>query len=492
MIDSIKIKGLITIQGVEFFEEGEKMKEKYSQTELFDEWYQEQVMFVPDKKNGKIKELERLYALLAEVPQLVDLVHSDLNKNLKPQKLTDKDNGHPGTVSADQALRSLILMFLYDWGYRDLEYNLTIAPIYRKFTHFYEKKIPDYTTIERTVKMISPETLVKINEEIVKLGIKKNVENGISVRQDSTVVETDIAYPVDAKLINDSIRVLTRQIEELEKISQELDYTDHTKRSKKRAFQIVMCKGKNADERRHELYRDLFRTMRDVKKDTKAIIRTIEQNESLMENSDVTKMLNQLKCSLEKAEIIYSQAYRRIIEKEHVPVREKIFSFFETHTDLICRGKTYSPAEFGHKVDFGAGSSGMIVRYEVLKGNPSDSEILERSAEDYIKLFGRVPKELATDKRYHSKENIEMLKGKGIEHVGLPKPGRLSSAVKIIQGSRWFKKLMRFRSGVEGIISTLLRVFGLKRCHWKGLESFKAYVGAGVMTYNLRLLAWLT
>ena len=199
-----------------------------------------------------------------------------------------------------------------------------------------------------------------------------------------------------------------------------------------------------------------------------------------------------LKTSLEKAEIIYSQAYRRIIEKEHVPAGEKIFSFFETHTDLICRGKTHSPAEFGHKVDFGAGKSGMIVRYEVLEGNPGDGEILERAADDYIKLFGKVPKEMATDKRYHSKEHIGMLEGKGVEHVGIPKPGRLSSAVKIIQGSKWFKKLMRFRAGVEGILSTLLRVFGLKRCRWKSRESFNAYVGAGVMTYNLRLLAWLT
>ena len=38
-------------------------------------------------------------------------------------------------------------------------------------------------------------------------------------------------------------------------------------------------------------------------------------------------------------------------------------------------------------------------------------------------------------------------------------------------------------------VSTLLRGFGLKRCLWKGWRSFKAYVGLGVLTYNLRLLA---
>lgn len=467
------------------------MKEKYNQSELFDEWYQSQYMFVPDKKNPLIVELGKIYKVLAELPQLVDMVHEDLNKDLKQQS-SEKNNGRPSYITADQVLRSTILMFIYGWGFRELEHNLNVAPIYKKFTNFYEKQIPDYTTFERAAKKLTPETMEKINEEIAKFGIKKNVESGVSVRQDSTVVETNIAYPVDARLINDAVRVLTRQLKILEELTYDLDYSDHTKRSKKRAFQIVMSKGKNAAEKRHELYRDLFRVKRAVIEETKEAIKKISEDEALKNNIDVNIILNKLTVSLEKSEKIYSQAYRRIIGKEQVPVSEKIFSFFEPHTDLICRGKTQSPAEFGHKLDVVSGVSGLILRYEILKGNPSDSEILERTADDLIKLLGKAPKEIATDKRYYSKKNTEMLKLKGFENVGIPKPGRLSKALQMIQKTKWFKKLMKFRAGIEGILSTLLRAFGQKRCLWKGGDSFNTYVGAGIMAYNLRLIAWLT
>jgi len=49
--------------------------------------------------------------------------------------------------------------------------------------------------------------------------------------------------------------------------------------------------------------------------------------------------------------------------------------------------------------------------------------------------------------------------------------------------------LQKFRAGIEGIISGLMRGLGLKRCIWKGLESFKRYVGISVATFNIRKVA---
>lgn len=52
-----------------------------------------------------------------------------------------------------------------------------------------------------------------------------------------------------------------------------------------------------------------------------------------------------------------------------------------------------------------------------------------------------------------------------------------------------FKKLRRFRAGIEGCISSLERSFGMDRCRWRGLTSFKSYVRASVATCNLLILA---
>ena len=50
------------------------------------------------------------------------------------------------------------------------------------------------------------------------------------------------------------------------------------------------------------------------------------------------------------ADQVVDQARRRVLYGEQVPTGDKIYSIFEPHTDLIKRGKTNKPIEFGHKV----------------------------------------------------------------------------------------------------------------------------------------------
>jgi len=65
--------------------------------------------------------------------------------------------------------------------------------------------------------------------------------------------------------------------------------------------------------------------------------------------------------------------------------------------------------------------------------------------------------------------------------------------VEAMTGSEWaYKKLKRFRAGIEGNISTLKRAFGLDRCTWKSLDHFKAYVMSSVLAYNLQKFARLS
>jgi transposase, IS5 family len=48
-----------------------------------------------------------------------------------------------------------------------------------------------------------------------------------------------------------------------------------------------------------------------------------------------------------------------------------------------------------------------------------------------------------------------------------------------------FAALRDFRAGIEGNISELKRVFGLRRATWKGSDGFGAYVWSSVLSYNL-------
>ena len=458
-----------------------------AESDLFDE-YSLALAWSPST-NRLSKELEKIDELLDEIPQLLDRVQADLNAHLKTA--SPSSPGRRAVVTAEQALRSAILKQLRGFDYRNLAAEIEIAPVDRTFTRFYGATISDFTTLQRAIKNISTETLDKANEEIVKLGIKKKVENGKAVRPDTTVVGTDISFPIDARMLNDSVRVLARLADRLRVLVPDLSLTicNHTRSAKKRAYRIALAKGKNVKEVRAKNYKVLLAVQQKTCKQVEAMVATVRARGEGATGTEVRSLLEQMEEVLPLAIQVYEQAERRILRGEKVPANEKLFSIIETHTDIICRGKSNCKAEFGHKVDFGTGRSGLVLRYEVFQGNPGDNEVLGRALDDYLALFGEAPGKLTAERRYFGSDNERISEEKGLKQVPLPKPGRLSELRKSLQAAPWFKKLLRWRGGVEGNLSTLLRSYGLKRCLWKGWESFKAYVGLGVMAYNLRLLA---
>ena len=56
-------------------------------------------------------------------------------------------------------------------------------------------------------------------------------------------------------------------------------------------------------------------------------------------------------------------------------------------------------------------------------------------------------------------------------------------------GSSWvYRQLRRFRPWMEGCISILQRVFGLRRCTWKGSAHFQQYEALSVTSFKWLVL----
>jgi IS5 family transposase len=206
-------------------------------------------------------------------------------------------------------------------------------------------------------------------------------------------------------------------------------------------------------------------------------------------SAEAKRLADQIDHFVGLAQQVQDQAQRRVLKGEKVPASEKLLSLFETHTDIICRGKTHSPAEFGHKVFFSVGKSGLILDYRVCEGNPGDDSLWPEAIERHAARFGNVPKEMTGDRRFYSRDNIKAAETAGVKHVAIPKPGKPTQESVERTKQPWWKRLMRFRSGIEGILSWLLRSFGLHRCLWRGLEHFSAYVGWAVLGCNLTQFA---
>ena len=80
-----------------------------------------------------------------------------------------------------------------------------------------------------------------------------------------------------------------------------------------------------------------------------------------------------------------------MLEGEQVPTEEKIYSIFETHTDLIKRGKIQKPIEFGHKIFLAESAHGLITQYGVLEGNPPITSTLSLHCSVIRKLSVGLP-----------------------------------------------------------------------------------------------------
>jgi IS5 family transposase len=255
-----------------------------------------------------------------------------------------------------------------------------------------------------------------------------------------------------------------------------------------------MAKGKNAEKNRARDYRKLLKAARDVL-DMAVSCRAALDCDGLGFHEDLASsfLRNELGEYTALAAQAIEQCARRVIEGEKVPASEKIVSIFEDHTDIIRRGKTMSPTEFGHKVLAATGTSGIVTQYKVCKGNPGDNELFGGILEKHVDQFGTAPREFAGDRRFYSAANEKLAAGDpfNVERVSIPKPGHKNAARRAFEKERWFKKLQRFRAGIEGNLSTLLRSFSLTRCLWRSWESFKSWVGLSVFAYNLRKIAAL-
>jgi IS5 family transposase len=183
---------------------------------------------------------------------------------------------------------------------------------------------------------------------------------------------------------------------------------------------------------------------------------------------------------------VIDQTTRRVIHGESVPAYEKIVSIFEPHTDIIVKDRR--DTFYGHKVCLSGGASNLITDCLILDGNPADTDLTIQMLDRHETIYGHYPLKVALDGGFASKTNLESAKGKGIKDVCFAKKRGLQEE-EMCRSTWVYKRLRRFRAGIESGISWLKRCFGLTRCTWKSLRSFNSYVWASIVSANLLTLA---
>lgn len=422
---------------------------------------------------------------------LIEQVRKDLERGLKNAR-----TGRNG-IAPSQVLRSLVLMRVKNWDYRELQERINDGFTLRSFTGFDSQPVPKHDAFNRAFNRVTPQTLRDINQLVVQAAVQLGLEDGKTLRVDTTVVESNIHYPTDATLLWDAVRTITRLIEDLqEKLPDPVQgFTNRTRSARRRMQAIQRMSAAERTRQQEPKYRELIRIAEQVVNNARQVVEKTKAaaasaGADLMASLIIDSLRHEITGYCTLADRVIDQSRRRVLQGEKVPTEEKIYSIFEPHTDLIKRGKEQTPVEFGHKVFLAESAQGLITDYQVLDGNPSDTTQVQSSLNRHKQTFGIPPDLYATDRGFFSAENVQSCEKGGVTQVSIPQRGGQKTAEqKALERSKAFKQAQRFRAGIEGRISVLFRGRGMKRCPFKGRQHFELLVGAAVLANNLMRIA---
>lgn len=425
------------------------------------------------------QELKGMSRWLDEHEDLLESVVVDLHRK------DVYDTGRQG-MPAESVLRCAILKQYWQLTYQELAFHLSDSQSFQSFARLPVGVYPKKSVLQQTISRVGLATWEKILGSMRQDAVAAAVALGNVIRIDSTVCETDIHEPADSSLLWDSMKVMVRLLEQAEGMAEQggLPWRNHARVAKKRVRAIHHTRGIEA---KVKLYKDLVEVAQNT-------LGYLEQAQTWLAKAipwdvvDYEAWLVQVGHYKPLIARVLDQTRRRVFHKEKVPAQEKLYSLFEPHTDIVI--KDSREIQYGHKLNLSSGRSGLILDVVIEQGNPADSERLMPMLQRHKDHYGCAPRQVAVDGGYASRANLEAAKGLGVSDMAFHKKRGLQ--VEDMAKSPWvYRKLKRFRAGIESGISCLKRAYGLARCTWKGMAHYQSYVWSSVVAYNLALFARL-
>jgi transposase, IS5 family len=436
--------------------------------------------------------LARLDTMLDD-DHLFQAVKADLARR-RPRTL---ETGRPSTP-VEVILRLLIVRRLYGWSYAETEHCVGDSLILRQFCRLGLAPVPDHTTLLRWANLIRPATLEALLDHVVALARQLRVTRGRKLRVDSTVVQTPIHYPTDSSLLLDGVRMLGRLIrgsrtvvgERLQGVRDAFrTRTRSARRHLQRIHRLARRKGEAAVAEQRAAYQRLCQVARQVVRQAE---RVRQELATVCQPTRTGRLTAELERVLPLVQRVISQAERRVLHGEAVPAGEKLVSLVEPHTAVLPRHKAGATVEFGRKLWLAEVEGGLVSQVRVLAGAAPDAAEVLPTVTHHQQQFGRPPDLLTGDRGCSTGTVRRQVAQAGVRRVALPHTGPPTEASRTRERQRWFQRGYRWRAGIEGRIGHLQRQYGLDRCPDHGDAGLRRWVGWGVLTHNLVVIARAT
>jgi len=273
---------------------------------------------------------------LTKYPEFEQLAHEELKSLCKP----DPSRQREPDFSTQNLFRAVLVARIGNLHWEPATIAIAESITLQKFCRLFHKETINGSLLCQAAGRLSPDTWRNFNTWFAHRMIAEGKITPEIIRADCTVVETNIHYPTDSSLCWDVYRTIARIADKVRELGfgpHLPDFRFHPNKIKALDFSINKF-AKSKSEKRKRKVREHYKTI--IERTGEAVVKAKEIVTCLLGIGDdlATAFGTQLNEFLPWMEKIVSAAKRRF-DGEKVPNREKVFSLFEPHTELIQKRK---------------------------------------------------------------------------------------------------------------------------------------------------------
>jgi transposase, IS5 family len=410
--------------------------------------------------------------------------------------------GRP-SIPMEVYLRMMFLKCQYRLGYESLCREVGDSISWRIFCRLnLDDAVPAPSTLSKITTRCGEDAVLGLNEALLaRADAAKLVRTG-KVRADTTVVSANVKYPTDSGLLAHAVTLIGKLVARIKKAggATRTTFRDTTETAATMVHAIGAKLKLRTAEGKQEAQATVLRLTGEL---ADLAGQAVDGAGAVLDNARrslgrvtgrqrglLHKAINKLSTVVIRATRVVAQGRLRVAG-ERIESATRLVSLHDPDARPIVKGKLGTPVEFGYKAQVVDNEDGLVLDYDLKRGNPADAEQLAPAIRRICLRLGRVPEQTTADRGYGEARVDCALEALGVQIVAIPRKGTPGKARQEVEHSPGFRDLVKWRTGCEGRISHLKRRYGWNRSLASGRDRAATWCGYGVLAHNLTKVARL-
>jgi len=396
------------------------------------------------------------------------------------------------SIPMESYVRLMYLKYRYRLGFESLCREVTDSLSWSRFCRIpLGGSVPDHSTLKKIASRCGSKAIEDLNEALLGKAANKKVLKTDRVRADTTVVPADVGYPTDSGLLARGVVRMVALVAVLHGagLAARSTMRDRSRSMRRRAHDMGAWLRRRSDAAKEEV-KVINAEMADIAErallEAVAVARNARRGlarRGKQAGGKAGAALAELEIVIARLDRVVAQSRLRL-GGDMPEGASRLVSLHDPDARPIRKGRLGKPVEFGYLAQVVDNSDGVVLDHQVLIGNPPDGPLLAPAVARIKKLVGRAPRAVTADRGYGAASVDADVAALGVKTVAIVRKGRQSAARQIIERRAGFVKLIKWRTGSEGRISSLKRDFGWNRSLMDGLGGTQTWCGYGIFANN--------